>query len=255
MFFSAVERQNKIVHFVEQNERISINDVCKLFEISIATARRDLETLAEQGRIQRVHGGAIPLRKAPPELPALERENEQRDEKQRIAAATVALVSEGETIFLSGGTTTLHVARQLRDRRLTVITNSLLVSTALAGAEGITLIGLGGMFRHSEMSFIGHITEQALADLRADKVIMGIRGVDVDEGLTNAFLPEAITDRAIIRIGREVILVADHTKCERVSTAFVAPVEAAHTLVTDSATPNEFVTAVRAKGVRVIVAP
>ena len=82
------------------------------------------------------------------------------------------------------------------------------------------------MLRDSELSFIGHITEQALAEVRVDKVVMGTRGLSLEHGLTNDYLPETLTDRAILKIGREVIIVADHTKVGRVSTASACSAEA-----------------------------
>ena len=251
---SNVERQERMLRFVEQRQRVTVANMCDQFGVSVATARRDLEALAERGSVRRVHGGALAIHRAPPELPALQRAGEQADEKRRIGRAAAALVADGETVFLSSGTTTLEVARSLRgQRRLTVITNSLLALNELADAPEITLVGLGGLLRRSEMSFIGHITEQALAEVRADKVIIGIRAIDAEQGLTNDFLPETMTDRAIMRIAREVIVVADHSKCGRVSAAFVAPLSAMRTLVTDSGTSPEFVGALTARGVRVQV--
>jgi len=122
----------------------------------------------------------------------------------------------------------------------------------LADARDIAIICLGGMLRHSEMSLLGHITELTLSELRADKVILGIRAIDAEHGLTSAYLPETMTDRTILKIGREVIVVADHTKCAVVSTAVVAPITAVHTLITDTGTPLDFITAVSAQGVTVM---
>ena len=250
---SNFERLERLLRFVEQRQRVTVAHVCEQFSVSPATARRDLETLAERGEVQRVHGGALALRRAPPELPALQRAADQADAKRRIGQAAAALVADGETVFLSSGTTTLEVAQHLRERRnLTVITNSLLVVNALADTPDITLVGLGGVLRRSEMSMIGHITEQALAEVRADKVILGIRAVDVEHGLTNDYLPETMTDRAILKIGREIIIVADHTKCGRVATAFVAPLTAVTTFITDTETAPEFVAALAERGVRVL---
>jgi DeoR/GlpR family transcriptional regulator of sugar metabolism len=134
-----------------------------------------------------------------------------------------------------------------------VITNSLPVLNMLAGIKEITVISLGGMLRDSELSFIGHITEQALADLRADKVIIGARAVSLEHGLTNDYLPETLTDRAILRVGREAILVADHSKINRVSTAFLAPLTDIHKLVTDKLTPRAFITSIKAQGINPII--
>src|SRR5205085_854636 len=101
--------------------------------------------------------------------------------------------------FLGSGTTVLEVARNLNNcERLTVITNSLPVMNMLSDKPGVNLIGLGGVFRPEELSFIGHITIQALAELRVDKVVMGIRAMDSDEGLTNDYVPETMTARAIL---------------------------------------------------------
>ena len=100
---------------------------------------------------------------------------------------------------------------------------------------------------------IGHITEQALAEVRADKVIMGIRALDIEHGLTNDYLPETMTDRAILNSGGQVIVVADHSKCERVSTAFVAPLTTMHTLITDTKTSPTFIEALTVKNIQVLV--
>lgn len=251
---SSVERQQQLLRFIEQRGRVTIADACEQFDISVATARRDIEALAERGAVQRFHGGALAIRAAPPEPPVLQRATDQAAEKRRIAAAAAALVNDGETIFLSSGTTAHEVARNLRGHtNLTIITNSLLVIDELLDVPGITLVGLGGMLRRSEMSLIGHITELSLAELRADKVILGIRAIDVEHGLTNDYLPETMTDRAILKIGREVIVLADHTKCGRSAAAFVAPISGMHTLITDSNTQQSFIDAVSERGVIVLV--
>lgn len=251
-FVSSEDRQINIVSLLARQGRLSVAEIVEQFQVSEATARRDLETLAEQGRIQRVHGGALPLKQAPPELPILQREQEQSADKQRIGAFAASLVSDGETLFLGSGTTVLEVARNLRARQnLTVITNSLPVMNVLAGQPSITVVALGGVLRASELSFIGHITEQALAEVRADKVIISVHAISIENGLTNDYLPETMTDRAILKSGRQVMVVADHAKVNTVSTAFLAPASSIHTFITDTATPEKFTSALRQLGVSV----
>ncbi len=252
--FSFEERQNKIVTLLRSKGRLSVADIVEQFQVSEATARRDLELLAEQGRVQRVYGGALPVSLALPEQPILLREQEQTLEKQRIGEAAAALVKAGETLFLGSGSTVLEVARKLPgEHNLTVITNSLPVLNELAGHPEITLVAMGGMMRSSELSFIGHITEQALTEVRVEKVFIGIHAISLEHGLTNDYLAETMTDRAIIKAGREVIVVADHTKVNTVATAFLAPVASIHRLVTDLATPPEFVAGLREAGITVHV--
>src|SRR5512140_1315082 len=255
-FIPTPERQKQILSLLERQGRLSVSEIVQQFSISEATARRDLESLASQGKAQRVHGGVISAEKAPPELPILDRKSEQTDEKVRIGRAAASLVADKETIFLGSGTTVLEVARNLRRERksLTVITNSLPVLNALAGLKEITVISLGGMLRESELSFIGHITEQALGEVRVDKVFMGTRGVSLEHGLTNDYLQETLTDRAILKIGREVVIVADYSKINRVSTVLLAPLDAMSTFVTDENADKKFLQSMKKQGINIIVA-
>lgn len=255
VFTPTPERQRQILSLLTRQGRLSVAEIVEHFSISEATARRDLETLASKGQVQRVHGGVIAVGQAPPELPILDRENEQADEKSRIGRAAAALVADKETVFLGSGTTVLEVARNLRDRKqLTVITNSLPVLNMLAGLKEITVISLGGMLRESELSFIGHITEQALSEVRVDKVFMGTRGVSLEHGLTNEYLQETLTDRAILKIGRQVVIVADYSKVNRVATAFLAPLDRMQTFVTDSNVDKKFVQALKKQGIQIVIA-
>ena len=254
-FTPTTERQKQILSLLVKQGRLSVNEIVEQFSISVATARRDLETLASQGKAQRVHGGVIAVEQAPPELPILQREGEQADEKAGIGRAAAELIADGDTVFLGSGTTVLEAAKHLRDRKnLTVITNSLPVLNALAGIKDITVVSLGGQLRESELSFIGHITEQALAEIRVDKVIMGARGLSFEHGLTNDYLQETLTDRAILKIGREVILVADHSKVNRVSTALLAPLSSMNIFVTDSKADKKFIQALKKQNIKVVIA-
>ena len=254
-FLPTLERQKLILSMLARQRRLSVTDIVRQFSISEATARRDLESLTSQGKAQRVHGGVIAVEQAPPELPILERESEQLEEKRRIGRAAASLVAEHESLFLGSGTTVLEVARNLREHKnLTVITNSLPVLNILAGIPGITVISLGGMLRESELSFIGHITEQAMIEVHADKVFMGTRGASLEHGFTNDYLQETLTDRAILKSGREVIMVADHTKVNRVSTVLLAPLNSVHTFVTDSGADKKFIQALKQQGLQVVIA-
>ena len=252
---SGIERQNKILLWINQHYRITIGEMCEYYSVSEATARRDLETLSAMGKVQRVHGGAIAVDKAPPEMPLLQRQVDQISEKQRIGKIAASLVKDGDTVFLGSGTTVLEVARNLKDRQnLTVITNSLPVVTLLSDIPNITIVCVGGLLRPSESSFIGHITEQVLAGVHADKVFIGVRAINSKEGLTNDYLPETLTDRAILNIGQENIVVADHTKFGRTSTVMLVPITKIHSLVTGRETPVELLIELTKNNIQVLTA-
>lgn len=175
--------------------------------------------------------------------------------KECIGRAAAALVADGESVFIGSGSTTTYVARNLVDRKnLTVVTNALTVATKLAAAEGVTVVVAGGMMRASELSLVGHIAEQSLREVRVDKVIMGMQAISLGAGMTNDYLPEVMTDRTIIEMAPELIVVADHTKFGKVASAYIAPVDRVNVLVTDSDTESEMLARLEKMGIRVIVA-
>jgi DeoR family transcriptional regulator of aga operon len=252
---TSLDRINQIQHLINRAHRISLDQISEQFDVSNATARRDLDYLAQQGKIQRIRGGAILIEKAPPELPVFQRRNEQTVEKEKIGTAAAALIQEGDTIFLGSGTTVLEVANHIQIyQNLTVITNSLLVVNALASRQEIDLIILGGIFRRSEHTMYGHLTEQNISQMNPGKVFLGFRAISLEHGLTNDFLPEVSTDRAILERGEEVIITADHTKFNRVSTVSVHSLARANKIVTDDRTSREVVAAITEKGIEVIIA-
>jgi DeoR/GlpR family transcriptional regulator of sugar metabolism len=254
MSISSIERQNQIVQLLFQNQRISVAEICTKFEISKATACRDLETLVSSKKIQRVHGGAIPLAYSSPEIPMLTRREEQAETKRRIGQAAAKLVRDGDTVVLGSGSTVLQAARSLDEHRnLTVITNSLPVMNLMTERSDISLVSVGGMLLPTELCFIGHIAELALEEVRADKAIIGVRSINLEQGLTSDYLPEVITDRALLRSAQETIIVADHTKFGRISTALLIRVEKVQTIITDAETPRDFIIGLQERGIRVIV--
>lgn len=248
------ERQRRILELLEQRENIRVSELSDLLNVSVATIRRDLNKLRDLGEVERFHGGAVLSLPSAPEPPVIQRSGENMAEKERIGKAAAALIQDGDVIFIGSGTTALEVARNiLGHKNLTVITNALTVINLLSNEESVTLVSTGGIFRRSELSFIGHLAEQALSELRPQMVIMGIRAISLQDGLTNDYLPEVNTDRAIIRAASEVIIVADHSKFGKVSTAFVAPINVIHKLVTDDRTPKDMLASIQALGVEVIV--
>jgi len=250
-----MERHDQIQNLIKDNGRVTVSELSSLFGVSEATVRRDLEELDKLGRIRRTHGGAVQAEKASKELPMLQRIGEQSIQKSRIGKAAVELIQNGETIFLGSGTTVIEVARHLpQNISLTVITNSLAVVNELANHPGIELIVIGGMLRQSELSMVGHVAEQAVREFRADRVFLGMYAVDIDCGFTNDYPPEIMTDRAILKIAPEVVILVDHTKFNRVSSMLVDQVDAAQVIITDLDTPQTIIDQLEELGIRVIQA-
>jgi len=226
-----------------------VTQLADSLDVTEATVRRALQRLARQGRVIRTYGGAtvadgfLPLVVGDPYL----------DRKRGIGAAAAALVADGSTVALSSGSTVLQVARHLRDRHLTVITNALDVTAVLMDAPGITLIVLGGLVLPEMHSTRGHLTEDALRDLRADTLFMGASAIDLGNGFMTDHVGEIAVDRALRAIVREAVIVADSTKFDRVAPGFMFGFEAVNTLVTDERVRHDLVAAVAATGTRVVI--
>ncbi|HLV37057.1 MAG TPA: DeoR/GlpR family DNA-binding transcription regulator [Spirillospora sp.] len=249
------ERLRIIVNRVRENGRATVLELSQHFDVSDITIRRDLKELAEKGLVRREHGGAVYPVDMPEEPPVIQRMFQNRANKERIARAAAALIKDDETVFLGSGSTVTYVARHLTARQnLTVITNAVNIAHELASAEGITVVVLGGMLRASELSMVGHITEQALQEVRMDKVIIGVKALSTRSGITNDYLPEVMTDRKILEMGSELIVVTDYTKIGKVSSAYVAPANRITTLVTDRQAEPQILDELRAMGIHVIIA-
>jgi DeoR/GlpR family transcriptional regulator of sugar metabolism len=248
------ERQRQIIQFIQDNSQATVLELSSLFKVSEVTIRRDLEELSEDGFIERAYGGAYKTGQFNSESGVRQRESEQLEIKVRIGHAAVELIKDGETVFITSGTTTLEVARALVGRRrVTVFTNALNISNALVEDSNITLVIIGGLLSRSELSMSGHITDQALADLQVDKVITGAYAINVQSGLRNQYLPDTLTDRAILRAAAKIIVVADHTKFNRVAAALIAPITIVNTIITDDGVPAGPLDELRALGIEIEV--
>jgi DeoR family transcriptional regulator, aga operon transcriptional repressor len=245
------ERRARLVEHLRMDGRESVAALAAALEVTPSTIRRDLEHLAREGRVVRTYGGAA----LSDGLAARTRVDPQLDAKRAIARVAAGLVQDDATIAIGSGSTALSFAREIAGRRLTVITNALDVANALLDREGIELIVLGGVVRPRMHSMLGHLAELATAELRADVLVMGIGAISVEQGLMNDSVPEILTDRALRRMARSVMVLADATKFEQVAPGYVFGLEEVDVLVTDASASTAVLDGVRALGVRVLVAP
>jgi DeoR/GlpR family transcriptional regulator of sugar metabolism len=248
-------RFDRILEIAQQGGMVNASDLSRQLGVSEVTVRRDLRELAERGILRRWYGQAALSGPKPEEPPIIQRIHENRKQKEAIGRAAAGLVQDGDSVFIGSGSTTVYLARNLAGRsKLTVVTNSLNIGMELAAFRNVTIVVLGGLLRPTELSLTGHITEQSLKEVRVDKVIIGIPAISLDHGLTNDFLPEVMTDRALINMSPELIILADHTKFGKVGAAYVAPVSRITTLVTDLCADESTLSAMRELGIRVIQA-
>lgn len=250
----AAERQARIAHLIARNKSVTVSELCKLFSVSDMTIRRDLQRLENEGILVRTHGGAVA------DLPEQDatfgmREQSQQEEKESIARVAAALVNSGDTVILDAGTTTARLAHHLHGKvGLTVITTSLHVLRELGTDHQITLIATGGTVRQATLSFVGSWAEEMLSRFHADALFLAATAIDPERGLFNSNVYEIGVKQQMIRSARQVILLADHTKFGKQSTAKIADLDAVHCVVTDHGIPSGIPIALRDHHVEVRLA-
>ncbi len=227
------ERRQRILQMLEVQGSLRTTDLRKALGVSVATIRRDLEAMAQQGVVARTHGGALlRARGTAFEPPFAVKSAVMLAEKERISKRAAEMVPVGATIVLDSGSTTCALARQLAGRRVTII--ALDVAAAQAAAVGDTEVLLvGGRVRNGLFSLIGPWTEETIRGLSGDSFFMAADAVDESE-ITNSTVEEAAVKRLGIRIARRVVLLADHTKFGRRSLAQVCGLSDVDTIITDS---------------------
>jgi DeoR/GlpR family transcriptional regulator of sugar metabolism len=229
----------------------SVAEIAATLDVAEATVRRRLHRLEQDGRLVRTYGGAVLVEGGT--APRSGQEDPSLRYKRTIGLAASRLVEDGSTIALSSGTTVLEMARRLRERRLTVITNALDVANALLDARDIELVVVGGVVLPGMHSMRGHLTEAALRDLRADTVFMGASAIDLDNGFMTEHVREIAVDRAMRAMARDAVILADAGKFDRVAPGFMFGFDRVGTLVTDGRVKPGFIEALEARGTRVVV--
>ncbi|MET9834715.1 DeoR/GlpR family DNA-binding transcription regulator [Streptomyces sp. NPDC006385] len=244
----AEQRRALILDEVRRRGGVRVNELTRKLGVSDMTVRRDLDALARQGVLEKVHGGAVPVVEASTHEPGFEAKSGlELTAKEDIARAAAELVAPGSAIALSGGTTTYALAHQLVDvPDLTVVTNSVRVADVFHAAQrtsgprqGAATVVLTGGVRTPSDSLVGPVADQAIGTLHFDVLFLGVHGISVEAGLSTPNLAEAETNRRLVQSARRVVVVADHTKWGVVGLSSFATLEQVDTLVTDSGLATE----------------
>lgn len=237
----ARQRHAYILDRLRADGAVRVADLVQDLGVSDMTIRRDLEQLHDQRLLEKVHGGATTL--APSALfePGFRAKAElQQGAKEAIADLAAGLVSPGQAIAISAGTTTYAVARRLVEvPRLTVVTNSVPVADVLyhGGRADQTVILTGGVRTPSD-ALVGPFAVAALRTVNVDLVILGVHGMDPRAGFTTPNLLEADTDRALVEAGRRLVVVADHTKWGVIGVSTIAGLAQADLVISDRSLPE-----------------
>jgi DeoR family transcriptional regulator, aga operon transcriptional repressor len=248
------DRLRRILQLVNTDTTASVEDLARELSVSSATVRRDLAQLDSQGQVVRSHGGAMRLDRGY-EMPIRYRETKRAAEKRRIGALAASLVEDGAVIGVTGGTTTMEVARALSSRHgLTVVTNALNIGAELALRPNIRLVVTGGIARPASFELSGPVAERTIGEFNIDIAFVGVDGVSVRAGCTTHNDGEALTNAALVRSAARVVVVADSTKLGQVKFARICDLDAVDLVITDAGAERDEADAISRAGVEVSLA-
>jgi DeoR/GlpR family transcriptional regulator of sugar metabolism len=232
----------------------TLDELVRVLGVSESTIRRDLEVLDLSGSVKRTHGGAVYAGEVRSMPPFEERTETAAAEKRAIGQATAAMLQDGDTVLLDGGTTTLEVARALVGRRIQVVTNSLPIAQLLASSQQTDLILIGGYIYPRTGVALGPLAIATMQSIRVRTAILGAGGI-VPEGIYNSNLLLVETERQMMSCGQEVLIVADHTKFGRLALARLCGLDEVHSIVVDSGLSREHRAMLEAAGLAIHIAP
>jgi DeoR/GlpR family transcriptional regulator of sugar metabolism len=246
-------RQRKIREMLEAEEFLDMERLKAALDASESTIRRDLAGLESEGVLKRVYGGAMAMQTKDHALDFAWQSEHMAAEKLRIAAVAASLVQENQTVILDGGSTVAAVARQLADRSLHVMTNSLPIAEVFGDSRQVEITLTGGYLYPRLRATVGPLCEQVLSSVTADVLIMGIGGV-TESGFSNSNTLIVGPELKMIQAARKLIIVTDHTKFGRGSVIHLAPLSEADVVVSDTGLAPEYQDMLKAHGVEVLLA-
>lgn len=246
--------------FVRERRVVSLSEICREFDVSLNTVRRDVNELVEAGSIVKVHGGIMACGEEGDEAERTEivhypyRHAHNLAQKERIGALAAEMVEDGDIVFIdSGSTTACMVTQELLQRDILVVSNSLPVFERLQGAKGkLRLYALGGAYFPDVRAFSGSKAIQELQNINITKAFLGASAVSIASGVSNNLSYELELKQAAAKQAEKIILLADGEKLGRRAAMRICAVEELYALITDRPPAPPLMSGLAAQGVRVI---
>jgi len=236
----AEERKLKILDLLNQNNKVTVSELVRLFNVSSATIRSDLRELNDRGQLIRTHGGAIIETGAGFEPDTKQKRDLNLAAKQKIARLAIDLINNGDTVIFDTGTTTLELAKLLNQRqRITAVTNDFEIARVLEEFNSISVVMLGGQLRRNFHCTVGAAGIEMLAQLSVDKAFMGTNSFSISNGASTPNIEQAEIKKAMVASAQKVILLCSNRKLGKDSFAHFASLDQIDKLVIEKIDVNE----------------
>ncbi|OXM87491.1 DeoR/GlpR family DNA-binding transcription regulator [Paenibacillus rigui] len=238
----ALERLNKIKELVLKQKRVDVFELSEMFSVTEVTIRRDLDKLEQSGFLVKTYGGAVlnEIVAAPAAAVQAEGDAKQAEEKRMIGKIASQMVEDGEAIFLGAGSTCMEIAKNIKDKKITVLTNDLATGLELKDATGLKTIVIGGDLVPSTSMLVGGFALQMLKGIYINKAFLGVKGAQFDSGYTVSNYEEAMILQEVSKISSEIIIAADYTKFNAKGFARLGDLTMAKKVITNKQVPGEY---------------
>jgi DeoR/GlpR family transcriptional regulator of sugar metabolism len=213
-FVTAYERRQSILETLRKKPGSRVVELAELFKVSEGTIRNDLNALEEEGRLERIHGGAVLKNSRSFSGTSFsDRHKEHVYQKEIIGRCAAEMVSNGDSILLDASSTAYYLALALETReRLRVVTNGIDVARLLAANSANSVILIGGLLNSDGSSLTGLFSEMLIRELHIQKAFVSCSGFTIQKGMTEVHLQEALLKRKFIESANEVIAIVDSSK-------------------------------------------
>jgi len=230
-------RHPEILRLAREHGKVTVEYLAQQFDVTVQTVRRDLGELADIGKLERVHGGAV-LPSGVTNIAYRERQAMQQDAKRAIARLCAQHIPDEASIFLNIGTSTEAVARELlHHRNILVVTNNMNVATTLSANPDCEVVLAGGQLRRADNGLVGALAVATIEQFRFDVAVIGCSALDPGGDILDFDIQEVSVSQSILRRSRKVCLVADHTKFSRSAPAKIGSLRDVDLFVTDAPLP------------------
>lgn len=230
----AIERRNEIMARLQEERKVVVSDLSRLYDVTEETIRRDLEKLENEGLAKKTYGGAVLNESFNIDLPYTVRKKANVPSKQYIAEKIAEMLEDGDHIILDASSTALFIAKKIKDKKnMTVITNSVEILLELSDRTGWKVLSTGGRLKEGGLALVGYQAERMVSTFHVDCAIFSCKGLDTESGVTDSNESDAQIKKMMLKAAKKKILAADHTKFDKISFTQVCELSEFDVIVTD----------------------
>lgn len=227
-----IERQDEILEYINRAHKANTNELAEYFNVSKVTIRRDIDALASQGLLIKTHGGAVSVTKTQlHEIPYAFKAERNQDIKKCIGNVAASLIEDGDIIILDSGSTTLEIAKNIQQKRVTVVTDDIKIAMELSNKDNVTVIVCGGTLSDPVYTLTGNIAVDFFSRLHVNKTFLGCDAIDLEFGISNRTYEEVDIKSAMMRAADEIIMVTDNSKLDRKVFCYLCDISAIDKLI------------------------